>query len=71
MNIYGSISDKIQVERETIEDKSIYELGKILSLEESLEMLEQDIQESTDNVKKINGNVIEIKKDIEIIQKNY
>lgn len=69
MNIYGSISDKIKYERATIEDKSIYELGKILSLEESLDMLEKDIQESSDNVNKINGKVIEIKNDIEINQK--
>lgn len=69
MNIYGNISDKIKYERGTIEDKSIYELGKILSLQESLDLLEDDIQQSSDNVDKINGKVIEIKKSIEINQK--
>ena len=69
MNIYGSISDKIKYERGTIEDKSIYELGKILSLQESLELLENDIEQSTQSVNKINGKVIEIKKDIEVNQK--
>jgi septal ring factor EnvC (AmiA/AmiB activator) len=38
-------------------------------LQESLELLEEDIKQSSDNVDKINGKVIEIKKDIEINQK--
>ncbi len=69
MNIYWNISEKIKQQRDTIEDKSIYELWKILSLQESLELLKDDIEQSSDNVNKINGKVIEIKNDIEINQK--
>lgn len=69
VNIYWVISDKIENEITSIEDKSIYEIGQILSLEESLRLLDQDIEESTNNVNTINWNVIEIKNDIEINQK--
>jgi peptidoglycan hydrolase CwlO-like protein len=65
MNIYGNISQKIQYQRGSIEDKHIYELGKIMSLEESLDMLDQDIDKSIKSINNLNGKVIEVKKDIE------
>lgn len=70
MNIFWDIASKIQYERGTIEDKHVYELWKILSLQESLATLEEDIETSTNNVNKINGKIIEIKKDIELNTKS-
>lgn len=70
MNIFWDIATKIEYERGTIEDKQVYELGKILSLQESLETLENDISTSTNNVNKINGKIIEIKNDIELNKKS-
>jgi murein DD-endopeptidase MepM/ murein hydrolase activator NlpD len=69
MNIYGNISEKIKYQRDTVEDKQVYELWKIMSLEESLDMLEADIEKSLKAVNKINWEVIEVKNDIEINQK--
>jgi hypothetical protein len=40
-----------------------------MSLEESLDMLEKDIEKSMKAVNRVNGEVIEVKKDIEINQK--
>ncbi|MCP4522748.1 MAG: peptidoglycan DD-metalloendopeptidase family protein [Candidatus Gracilibacteria bacterium] len=64
-NIYGNIGTKLSGERGTIEDKHVHELGKILTLKDSLDMLNKDIEEAEVMVDKINGNVIEIKRNIE------
>lgn len=70
MNIFWSIANKIQYERGNLEDQSIYELWKIISLQESIEMIESDIENSSKNVNKINGKIIEVKKQIELNKKS-
>ena len=69
MNIYENIWNKVEQEREVVQSKNIALIEKILSLEESVKQIDIDISNTLIKVDKINNNVIQIKKEIEINSK--
>ena len=69
MSIYENIWNKVEQEREVVQSKNIALIEKILSLEESVKQIDIDISNTLIKVDKINNNVIQIKKEIEINSK--
>ena len=66
VNIYENIWNKVEQERESVQSKNIALIEKISSLEESVKQIDIDISNTLIKVDKINNNVIQIKKEIEI-----
>jgi murein DD-endopeptidase MepM/ murein hydrolase activator NlpD len=66
VDIYESIWNKVEKEREEVQTKNDLLLEKISSLEESILQLDLDIENTLIKVDTINKNVIQIKKEIEV-----
>lgn len=66
VNIYESIWNKVEKEREEIQSKNALLIEKITSLEESIIQLDIDIDNTLIKVDNINKSVIQIKKEIEV-----
>jgi len=66
VGIYEDIWDKVEKDREEVQAKNIELLEKITSLQDSIEQLDLDIENTLIKVDKINKSVIQVKKEIEV-----
>lgn len=66
INIYNSIGEKVQTKREYLEYQSEKLISRVQSLEESITELNTDIDDMVREVNKINDNIIDTKKLVEI-----
>jgi len=64
INIFGNIKDKLTIEREKLENKEQNVTARILSLEESITLLDADIKEATEKVNNANAKIITINNEV-------
>ena len=68
VDIYDNVAEKHEEERQKIEQKNFEVINQIHSLEASIKEIDDDIQLTMLKVDKINKNVINVKKEIEVNQ---
>lgn len=65
IDLYESLSEDIKIDKLEAEEQNNDLISKITTLEESIIILDNDIADTANNIKNININIIDIKKEVE------